>query len=381
MVALGPVACLGGAPARRTHRAVAALPRRRRRDGGRRWSPSTWSARCPSSTTAHVRSSGSGCRGRCSTRGRRDRRHRHAVRRQLRLLHWSTCSASAPPPPSSRSGTTAPPAPHRLRGRDRRCRRHRARRPRAGDDHRPRPQPGLEADPLQDRPRLMLVGWYLRRAIPWMALLGCCAAATPARRRPGPAGRTTRCGPAPRAGGLLRRLPPPSPSTRSPSPVVEVTPRGGDVASYGAPRRRLSCPSLVWALVVAVRPGDLPLCAASWFLVGLAAIALTAGARRPRLPPRHRHAGQLARLDVVLAAISPVVIAPSWAGSRSTRSGSSLLACWPSGWAIAGAGRSRLCQPRCDPGISLALRALVRPSPARVRRPAPSRGTATPPPC
>ncbi len=23
----------------------------------------------------------------------------------------------------------------------------------------------------------MLVGWYLRRAIPWMALLGCCAGA------------------------------------------------------------------------------------------------------------------------------------------------------------------------------------------------------------
>ena len=96
-------------PARRTHRTVAALPRRLRGDGGRRrrGRPARPGAvRLP----RQLRAPALGAVGDVPLR-HRDRRHREPVRRQLRLLPRLRCSASAPLPRSSPSGTTAPPAP------------------------------------------------------------------------------------------------------------------------------------------------------------------------------------------------------------------------------------------------------------------------------
>ena len=151
----------------------------------------------------------------------------------------------------------------------------------------------------------MLVGWYLRRAIPWMALLGCLAGAVVLAvaldRWP-----TTAMTLLP---ALLASCAAAAAFTfdEVSLPVVEVTPRGS-VWRRTARLAAALLPLAVWALVVAVRPGDLPLSRGSWFLIGLAAITLTAGLAA--LASRHAVAtpgGSLAAL-VVLALISPVVI-------------------------------------------------------------------------
>lgn len=151
----------------------------------------------------------------------------------------------------------------------------------------------------------MLVGWYLRRAIPWMALLGCCLGAV-----------------------LLAAALAQWPSTslvllpalvgccaaaaaftfdETALEVVAVTPRGG-------PWRRTArlavaaVPLVLWALFVALRPGDLPLARGSWFVVGLAAILVTAGLAA--LASRHAVAspgGNLAG-TAVLVLVSPVIV-------------------------------------------------------------------------
>ena len=151
----------------------------------------------------------------------------------------------------------------------------------------------------------MLVGWYLRRAIPWMALLGCLAGAlvlaVALDRWP-----TT-------AMILLPALVATCAAAAAFTfdevslAVVEVTPRGSSwrrAARLGAALLPLG----VWSLVVAVGPGDLPLSRGSWMLVGVAAIALTAGlaglaSRRAVATP----GGSLAAV-VVLAVLSPLVV-------------------------------------------------------------------------
>ena len=151
----------------------------------------------------------------------------------------------------------------------------------------------------------MLGGWYLRRAIPWMALLGCCAGAL---LMAGAIGRW------PSTASVLLPLLVASLAAAAAFtfdevslPVVEVTPRGG--VWRRATRLAVSLvPLLLWTAVVVVRPGDLPLSRGSWLLVGLAAISLTAGlaalaSRRHVASP----GGSLAAV-VVLALISPMVI-------------------------------------------------------------------------
>ena len=90
-------------------------------------------------------------------------------------------------------------------------------------------------------------------------------------------------------------------------PVVEVTPRGATWRRTA--RLAVSVVPLgVWTLFVLVDPGDLPLHTSAWWVVGVAAIALTVGVAA--LASRHAVAspgGSLASLEV-LAVISPVVI-------------------------------------------------------------------------
>ncbi len=152
----------------------------------------------------------------------------------------------------------------------------------------------------------MLVGWYLRRAIPWMALLGCCAAALllvlALERWPSTAlvllpGLLAGCAAA--AAFCFDEVS---------LAVVEVTPRG---AAWRRTARLAvaAVPLLVWSLAVMVRPGDLPLDRSAWLVVGFATIGLSVGlaalaSRRAVANP----GGPLAPA-VVLAVISPVVIA------------------------------------------------------------------------
>jgi hypothetical protein len=152
----------------------------------------------------------------------------------------------------------------------------------------------------------MLVGWYLRRAIPWMALLGCCAAAlllTAAMDRwPSTAlvllpALVAACA---AAAAFCFDEPP--------LEVVAVTPRG---ATWRRTARIAVAlvPLLVWTVAVWARPADLPLAQGSWWLVGLAAIGLTVGlaavaSRREMAAP----GGSLAAA-VVIVVIGPVVLA------------------------------------------------------------------------
>jgi len=150
----------------------------------------------------------------------------------------------------------------------------------------------------------MLVGWYLRRAIPWMALLGCCAAAllliVALDRWPASAlvllpGVVATCAAA--AAFCFDEVS---------LPVVEVTPRGG---TWRRTTRLATAvvPLGVWTLFVLVNPVELPLDSA-WWAVGAAAIALTVGVAA--LASRHAVAspgGSLASA-VVMVVISPVVI-------------------------------------------------------------------------
>jgi hypothetical protein len=181
----------------------------------------------------------------------------------------------------------------------------------------------------------MLVGWYLRRAIPWMALLGCLAGAVllavALDRWPDTAVVLLPVLVAACAAAAAFTFDDVS------LPVVEVTPRGG-LWRRTARLAMALVPLGVWALVVAVRPGDLPLARGSWFLIGTAAIVLTAGlaalvSRRTVATP----GGSLAAV-VVLAVISPVVVC-SFLGWDSPYPvgdfASGVLAFW---LAIAGAG-------------------------------------------
>jgi hypothetical protein len=149
------------------------------------------------------------------------------------------------------------------------------------------------------------VAWYLRRAVPWAALLGCSAGAVV-------------------VAALLERWPSSSlvllPTLlaccaaaaafsfdESALPVIAVTPRGAAwrrLARLGA----AAVPVLVFAGVVAARPGDLPLARGSWLLLGGGAIGLSTGlaalASRRHVP---RPGGALSGL-VVLAVLGPVVV-------------------------------------------------------------------------
>jgi len=152
----------------------------------------------------------------------------------------------------------------------------------------------------------MLVGWYLRRAIPWMALLGCLVGSllltVALDRWPST------------AGVLLPVLV--ACCTASAAftfdevslAVVEVTPRG----ALWRRTTRLGVallPLTAWTVVVALRPGDLPLSRGPWLLIGLACLAVTAGLAG--LASRHSVAtpGGSIATGVVLAVISPVVVA------------------------------------------------------------------------
>lgn len=148
-------------------------------------------------------------------------------------------------------------------------------------------------------------GWYLSRAIPWVALLGCSAAAAA-------------------VAGLLDRWP----STalgllpvlvaccaagaaflfdETALPVVEVTPRGA-LWRRTARLATSALPLCTWTVAIWWRPGDLPLDRSSWLLLGAAAIAVTAGAAG--LASRHGITTPGAALAgvVVLAAVSPIVV-------------------------------------------------------------------------
>ena len=149
--------------------------------------------------------------------------------------------------------------------------------------------------------------WYLRRGVPWPAVLGASAVAA-------------------LLGALLTRWPSGAlvllPALLAccaaaaafvfdehAVTVVAVTPRG----STWRRTARLAVvlvPLGVWSLVVVARPGNLPLERAGWWLIGGASIAVTVGiaalASRQEVPAP----GATLAAAAALVALGPVVVTP-----------------------------------------------------------------------
>ena len=147
--------------------------------------------------------------------------------------------------------------------------------------------------------------WYLRRGVAWSPVLACCVAAVAA------AGVLARWPSA--AIGLLPVLLACCAGAaafvfdEAATEVVSVTPRGGSWRR-AARVTVAGVPLALWALVVLVRPGDLPLERPGWWLVGAATIVTVAGAaalasRRDVSAP-----GSFLAAVVVLAVLAPVVV-------------------------------------------------------------------------
>lgn len=147
--------------------------------------------------------------------------------------------------------------------------------------------------------------WYLRRAVPWAALLGCCTGAVLVALLlawwPSTALVMLPTALATCAAAAAFLFDEPAPL------IAAVTPRGG---SWG-PTARLGVvlvPLLAWFLIIAVRPGALPLVRETWWLIGAALTLATAGLAA--LASRHGVGapGPLLAAVVVLMVLGLVVV-------------------------------------------------------------------------
>lgn len=148
--------------------------------------------------------------------------------------------------------------------------------------------------------------WYLRRGVAWQPVLGCCAAAAATAgvldRWPSTALVVLPALLACCAAGSAFVFDEPA------GPVVAVTPRG-TTWRRTARLAVAALPMTLWAAVVWLRPGDLPLVRSGWWLAGAATIGLAAGlaalsSRREVTAP-----GALLAATLVLAVTAPVVAA------------------------------------------------------------------------
>ena len=147
--------------------------------------------------------------------------------------------------------------------------------------------------------------WYLRRGVAWPALLGCCAVALVLA---GLLGRWP--------SSVLVLLPAVLACCAAAAGFVFDEPAGAVVAvtPRGAGWRRTTrlavvlVPLVAWSVVVVVRPGDLPLDRAGWWLVGGAAVVLTSGLAARGSRRGVDSPGAALASVVALVVLSPVVV-------------------------------------------------------------------------
>jgi hypothetical protein len=146
--------------------------------------------------------------------------------------------------------------------------------------------------------------WYLRRAVPWAALLGCCAAAVVvaaaiARWPSTVAGLLPAVLGCCAAGGAFV-------FDEDAAPVTTVTPRA---------RWRLAVrcgaalvPLTVWSAIVLLRPGDVPVQRGGWWLMGAALVLAAVGTAGVASRLERSAPGSLVAALVVLAVFAPLVV-------------------------------------------------------------------------
>jgi hypothetical protein len=190
--------------------------------------------------------------------------------------------------------------------------------------------------------------WYLRRAVPWAALLGCCVAAITVAL-------------------LLERWPTASllllPALIAccaaaagfafdevPLPVVEVTPRG---ATWRRTARLAAAlgPLALWGAVLWLRPGDLALDRGSWFAVGGAAILLAAGAAATASRRSIPAPGSALAPVVAIALVSPLVVTGFLGWSSVYPFDDLTTAAQGLWWLVGGAGLAA-CGTALRPGVA-----------------------------
>ncbi|GAA2141505.1 hypothetical protein GCM10009844_12000 [Nocardioides koreensis] len=148
--------------------------------------------------------------------------------------------------------------------------------------------------------------WYLRHGVAWLPVLACCAAAAATAllvvRWPDVAGVLAPTVLACCAGAAAFVY------DEDALPVVAVTPRGAGwrrTARLGV----MLLPLSVWAVVVALRPGDVPFVRPGWWLLGGATLLLVAGSAALASRRLVQAPGALLAPVVALTVVAPVTFA------------------------------------------------------------------------
>ena len=148
--------------------------------------------------------------------------------------------------------------------------------------------------------------WYLRRGVAWQPVLGCLAAAVVAvgllARWPSSAVLMLPALLAALAAGAAFLYDEPAVS------IASVTPRG---STWRGTTRLLAAlfPLALWAAVIALRPGDLPLSQPGWLLLGAASILLATGIAALAVRPGNPTPGPTLAGLIAIAVLAPVVTA------------------------------------------------------------------------